>query len=54
MTAITPRKRRGGFVAHTVQIRIRRAGKIIYQESKTFDQRKLAERWARKREAFFN
>lgn len=54
MATITLRPRADGSTAYKAQIRIRRKGKIIYQESETFDQRKLAERWARKRQAFID
>lgn len=50
MATITARTRKDGSVAFLVQIRIRRKGEIIYQESETFDQRRKAERWAAKRE----
>ena len=51
MATVSARKRKDGSVAYTAQIRIRRNGAIIYQESKTFDQRKAAERWAARRES---
>ncbi len=54
MATISARTRADGTVSYTAQIRIRRKGAIIYQESKTFDQKKPAERWARKREAFID
>jgi integrase len=50
MGTITSRQRKGG-MRHTVQIRIKRNGKIIYTESKTFDRYKAAEAWNRRREA---
>ncbi|SEQ47923.1 Phage integrase family protein [Amphritea atlantica] len=54
MATITARTRKDGSVAFLVQIRIRRKGVIIYHESETFDQRKKAERWAKRREAFID
>lgn len=54
MATITSRPRADGSASYTAQIRIRRKGSIIYQESKTFDQRRAAERWANKREAFID
>lgn len=51
MASITPRKRADGSVSYNCRIRIKRAGQIIYEESETFEQRKLAEKWGRKREA---
>lgn len=51
MATISKRPRADGSVAYTAQIRIRRSGVIIYQESKTFDQHKPAERWGLLREA---
>lgn len=50
MATITARKRQDGTTAYTAQIRIKRKGKIIYQETKTFDRKRLAETWANRRE----
>lgn len=52
MATISQRKRADGSVSYTAQIRIRRNGAIVYQESKTFDQKKPAERWAKQRELY--
>lgn len=51
MASITARKRKDGTVGYTAQIRIKRDGTIIYQESATFNRRALANAWAEKREA---
>lgn len=50
MATITARKRQDGTTAYTAQIRIKRHGKIVYQETKTFDRKRLAESWANRRE----
>lgn len=49
MATITTYKRPRG-TRYTAQIRIRRGGKIVYQETKTFDRRRLASDWATRRE----
>ncbi|MEH6444533.1 MAG: hypothetical protein V7784_11600 [Oceanospirillaceae bacterium] len=54
MATISARTRADGTVSYTAQIRIRKKGVIIYQESKTFDQRKPADKWVRQREAFID
>lgn len=50
MATIQKRKRADGTLAYTAQIRIKRQGKIIHHESKTFDKRRAAEDWAKDRE----
>lgn len=50
MATITQRKRAGG-IRYTAQIRIKRKGKLVYSESKTFARRALAKEWAARREA---
>ena len=50
MATIQKRKRADGTLAYTAQIRIKRQGKIIHHESKTFDKRRAAEDWAKSRE----
>lgn len=49
MATITARKGKKG-TRYTAQIRLREKGKIIYTESETFDKRRLAEQWAKRRE----
>lgn len=43
-------KRVDGSVGYTAVVRIKKSGKIIHQESKTFSIRAEAQRWARRRE----
>ncbi len=50
MATITSRKRADGSVAYRASIRIKKDGQIVHQEAQSFDQRKLAERWAKTRE----
>ena len=50
MGTILPRKRKDGTVGHTAMIRIKRDGKVIYSETKTFDRDQAAKAWMKKRE----
>lgn len=50
MPTITKRQRADGSFSYRASIRLKRKGKIIYQEAKTFDRKKLAVDWARNRE----
>lgn len=50
MATITSRKRADGSTAYRASIRIKKGGEIVHQEAQTFDQRKLADRWAKVRE----
>lgn len=50
MGTITPRKRSDGTTGYTVQIRFKKAGKIIHTEAKTFDREQAAKIWMKKRE----
>lgn len=50
MATITAREGKNG-TRYTAQIRCKKNGKIIYSESETFDKKRLAEEWARRREA---
>jgi hypothetical protein len=54
MATITSRIRKDGSISYLVQIRIRKKGIIIYQENKTFDQKKPAQKWARHRESYID
>jgi hypothetical protein len=51
MAASRARKLADGSVSYTAQIRIKRAGVQVYQESQTFARKQAAQAWARKRES---
>lgn len=51
MATIRTRKKADGLASYTAQIRIKRDGVQVYQESQTFARRKAAEAWARRRES---
>lgn len=51
MATIRARKRADGSVSYTAQIRIKKDGVQVYQESQTFARRKAAEAWAKRRES---
>lgn len=51
MATISARKRSNGTAAYTAQIRLKRAGKVVHTEAKTFDRKQAAQAWAKKREA---
>jgi hypothetical protein len=50
MATIVPRKRKDGSVGHLAQIIIKREGKVVHQESQTFDRKQAAAAWAERRE----
>ena len=50
MAAIRARKLADGTVSYTAQVRIKRDGVQVYQESQTFARKEAAQAWARKRE----
>lgn len=50
MATITARKGKNGDISYTAQIRIKRQGRLVHTESRTFSRRALAEAWAKKRE----
>lgn len=50
MATITLRKRADGTTAYRASIRLKSKGEIIHAEAKTFDQRRLAQEWAKRRE----
>ncbi|WP_028300288.1 hypothetical protein [Oceanospirillum beijerinckii] len=50
MAMITKRETAAGKTKYKADIRIKKAGRIIHRESRTFDRKKLAEEWANKRE----
>jgi hypothetical protein len=51
MATIRARKLADGTVSYTAQIRIKRDGVQVYQESQTFARKQVAQAWARKRES---
>ncbi|GAB3384124.1 tyrosine-type recombinase/integrase [Azotobacter armeniacus] len=50
MGTITARPRKGGGTGYTAQIRIKREGKVVYQENQTFDRKAAAQAWIKRRE----
>jgi integrase len=50
MATIVPRKRKNGSIGHLAQIIIKRDGKVVHQESQTFDRKQAAVAWATRRE----
>lgn len=46
MATIRPRRRRDGKLTYQAEVRIKRNGRLIHRESKTFDKRRLATDWA--------
>jgi integrase len=50
MATIVPRKRRDGSTGYLAQIIIKRQGKVLHQESQTFDRKQAATAWAARRE----
>jgi len=50
MATIRIRKRADGMASYTAQIRIKRDGAQVYQESQTFARKQAAQAWVRKRE----
>lgn len=50
MATITARPRKSGGIGYTAQIRIKREGGVVYQESQTFDRKQMAQAWAKRRE----
>jgi len=51
MATIRTRKLASGKVSYTAQIRVKREGAQVYQESQTFARKQAAQAWVRKREA---
>ncbi|KJH73897.1 tyrosine-type recombinase/integrase [Pseudomonas sp. ES3-33] len=51
MATIRARKRTGGSMSYTAQIRLYRDGAQVYQETQTFARKQAAQAWVRKREA---
>lgn len=50
MPTIKARRQADGSLRYTAVVRIRRAGKVLHQEAKTFTHRSAAERWGKHRE----
>ena len=46
MATIRPRRRRDGKLAYQAEVRIKRNGRVVHRESRTFDRRRLATEWA--------
>lgn len=51
MGTIVERKRQNGSVGYTAQIRIMRDGKSVHSEARTFEKRRAAQTWMKRREA---
>ena len=51
MGTVVPRKRSDGSTGYQAQLLIKRAGKIVHRENRTFDRRQAAAAWLEKREA---
>jgi integrase len=51
MATIRARQKADGSLSYTAQIRIKKNGAQVYQESQTFARRKAAEAWAKRRES---
>jgi hypothetical protein len=50
MATITPRRRANGSIAYRALVRVKRGGKVVYSESRTFQKLAVARRWAGKLE----
>jgi hypothetical protein len=50
MGTIIPRKRKDGSTGYHAQVTIKRRGKIVHRETRTFDRRQAASAWLEKRE----
>jgi hypothetical protein len=48
--AVAPRKRKDGSTGYQAQLLIKRAGRIVHRENRTFDRRQAASAWLEKRE----
>jgi hypothetical protein len=51
MGTITRRTNKSGEVKYTAQIRLRRQGRIVYQETQSFDFKQTARAWLLRRES---
>jgi integrase len=50
MGSIIPRKRKDGSIGYHAQVTIKRSGKIVHRETRTFDRKQAAFAWLEKRE----
>jgi hypothetical protein len=50
MGTVVPRKRSDGSTGYQAQVLIKRAGKIVHRENRTFDRQQAASAWLEKRE----
>jgi len=50
LATIRARKKADGTVSYTVQIRLKKKGALVYQESQTFARKQAAQAWAKRRE----
>lgn len=50
MASIVGRRRSDGSMAYTAQIRLKRGGKVVHTESRTFSKKAIAREWAKERE----
>lgn len=50
MGTVIPRKRRDGSTAYQAQLLVKRGGKILHREGRTFDRKQAAAAWLEKRE----
>ncbi len=50
MGTVTPRKRKDGSIAYQAQLLIKRGGKTVHREGRTFDRKQAASAWLEKRE----
>ncbi|SHK32594.1 site-specific integrase [Paraburkholderia terricola] len=51
MGTITPRENKDGSTSYKAQVRVRKGGKVLHQETKTFERRQAAQIWIKQREA---
>lgn len=51
MGTITPRQNRDGSTSYKAQVRVRQGGKVVHQETKTFDRKQVASAWVKKRDS---
>lgn len=51
MPTITARKNKDGSLSYKVQVRVRKDGKVLHQETKTFERKQAAVAWGKRRES---
>jgi hypothetical protein len=54
MATIRPRRRQNGTLAYLAEVRIKKDGRLVHRESKTFDKRRAATEWAARLEKDLN